>query len=63
MKWVCAMLVILLLVLAAVLCVPFTLVWALNVLVGTHTPYSLESWLAAVFVIILVKISINYSRC
>ena len=45
-----------------ILLIPFTLVWALNTLLGTTTAYSLQSWLASIFVIILAKCSIKYIK-
>ena len=45
-----------------VLLIPFTLVWALNTLLGTTTAYSLQSWLASVFVILLAKFSVKYLK-
>jgi len=45
-----------------VLLIPFTLVWALNTLLGTTTAYSLQSWLASIFVILLAKVSIKYIK-
>ncbi len=36
--------------------VPFSLVWAINVLLGQHNPYSFWTWLAAVVVISLFRI-------
>lgn len=36
--------------------VPFSLVWAINVLLGQNIPYSFWTWLAAVVVISLFRI-------
>ncbi len=47
-------LLLLIVVTAVLILVPFVFIWAINTLFGINTPYSLTTWLAAFIVILLL---------
>jgi len=62
MKYLVFLTVVIALILAAIAAVPLVLVWVINVLWHTNTAYSVESWTAALLLILILKATIRYKR-
>jgi hypothetical protein len=61
MKYIITIISITVLIIFIAALVPVLMIWAINTLWHTNTPISLESWLAAVTLLVFTKGNIRYT--
>jgi len=60
-SWLTATLLLASLIIGLILS-PLVLIWLVNSIFNTNTPYTFESWVASIFAIGLIKIGLGYFK-
>jgi hypothetical protein len=60
-SWLAASLLMAMIVIGFIMS-PLLLIWLINAIFNTGTPYSFESWLASIIILLIIKISIGYFK-